>query len=119
MMGISKPPVPSQGPKAMHLVAMVLVCCMAVDAGARTAECFTTDDGTYPCEFEMTDAQGSFVISAAGKPTYILDISEPAIAFGYVNLGQRNVPLPGRYLRSTSDPACWVNDSTETRICVR
>jgi len=26
--------------------------------------------------------------------------------------------LPGRYLRSEDDPACWENDETETKICV-
>jgi hypothetical protein len=43
----------------------------------------------------------------------------PGVAFGFVNLGGRNVPLPGQYLRSETDPACWINDSTGAVICAR
>jgi hypothetical protein len=109
----------AQGPKARCFVAIVLLCCIAKGAEAKPAKCFTTDDGSYACEFRRTDADGSFKISARGKPTYILNISEPGIGFGYVNLGQRNIPLPGRYLRSKSEPGCWVNDTTQAKICAR
>jgi hypothetical protein len=86
-------------------------------AQARPARCYTTDDGNFPCEFRATARDGSFEISAPGKPTYILNVTEPGIAYGFVNLGGRNVALPGRYLRSRSEPACWDNNSTITRIC--
>jgi hypothetical protein len=115
----SNPIAKAQGPRARYLVVIILVCCVAMSAAAKTADCFTTDDGSYRCEFRMVDAHGSFEVSASGKPTYILEIFEPGIAFGYLNLGQRNIPLPGRYLRSSSDPACWVNDTTKAKICAR
>jgi hypothetical protein len=118
-MQISKPLARAQRPNARRFATIVLLCCIAKGAEAKPAECFTTDDGSYACEFRMTDAYGSFEISALGKPTYILNISEPGIAFGYVNLAQRNIPLPGRYLRSSSEPACWVNDATQAKICAR
>jgi hypothetical protein len=42
---------------------------------------------------------------------------EPGVALGFVNLGTQNIPLPGRYLRGSAEPACWVNDSTGAKIC--
>ena len=86
-------------------------------AEARPARCFTTDDGTYACQFVATDRQGSFRISAPGKPTILLNMDEPGSAFGFTNFGSRNVSLPGRYLRSKADPACWVNDATGAKVC--
>lgn len=109
----------ARGPQSGLLATVVLVCCVAPGADAKTAHCFTTDEDSYTCEFRITDAHCSFEVSASGKPTYVLEILEPGVAFGYVNLGQRNIPLPGRYLRSPSDPACWVNDTTQARLCAR
>lgn len=86
---------------------------------AKPARCFTSDEGSYPCAFVATDQDGSFKISAPGKPTYILNIDEPGVAFGFVNLGTRNISLPGRFLRSKTEPACWVNDSTHAKICAQ
>ena len=93
------------------------LCSLVSAAQAKPARCFTTDDGSFPCEFRATARDGSFEISAPGRPTYILNVTEPGIAYGFVNVGGRNVALPGRYLRSRSEPACWDNDSTTTRIC--
>lgn len=92
------------------------LCSLVSAAQAKPARCYTTDDGSFPCEFRAT-AGGSFEISAPGKPTYILNVTELGIAYGFVNLGGRNGALPGRYLRSRGEPACWDNDSTTTRIC--
>jgi hypothetical protein len=86
------------------------------DAEARPARCFTSDDGFYDCDF-AAGPRGGFTISAPGKPTFILDIDWPGIAFGFAELGGRNVPLPGRYRRSETDRACWDNDATGARIC--
>jgi hypothetical protein len=94
-----------------------LFCCLIGAAEARLARCFTTDSGSYDCQFVATDRQGSFRISARGKPTIILNVDQPGIAFGFANFGARNVALPGRYLRSATDPACWVNDTTGTQVC--
>jgi hypothetical protein len=94
-----------------------LFCCLMDAAEARLARCFTTDNGSYDCQFVATDRQGSFRISAPGKPTIILNVDQPGIAFGFANFGTRNVSLPGRYLRSATDPACWVNDATGTQVC--
>jgi hypothetical protein len=86
-------------------------------ASAKSAWCLTTDDGEYDCEFTATDSAGSFEISAPGKPTFSLIMDEPGVASGYADFGDGNVFLPGRFLRSDSDPACWVNDDTDTQIC--
>jgi hypothetical protein len=102
----------------IDLFIAVLACAITA-AEARPASCFTTDEGRYPCDFRATGRDGSFQISAPGKPTYILTMDEPGVAFGFVNLGQRNIALPGRFLRSRSEPECWVNDSTGSKICAR
>jgi len=91
---------------------------LGAPAEARPAQCFTTDDGRYACDFVATDKDGSFRVTARGKPTYILEMMEPGVATGFVNLGNRNVSLPGRFLRGTSDRACWENDATKVRVCV-
>lgn len=45
-------------------------------ASAKSARCFTTDDGHYPCNFRGTGG-GSFEISAPGKPSFRLTIDAP------------------------------------------
>lgn len=89
----------------------------AQSAAAKPARCFTTDDGYYNCDFRGTDGLGSFVIAAGGYPTYSLIIDRPGFAFGFVNFGDRNIPLPGEYVRSRDDGACWQNPETSTKIC--
>lgn len=98
----------------------VAACLMAIAsaAHAKPATCFTTDDGEYPCDFRGLDKAGSFTISAAGKPTYTLEVDSPGVAFGFADFGTgRNVALPGTFYRSEDDSACWDNDVTEVRIC--
>lgn len=104
---------------AGFVAVAVLSIGTATVADARPARCFTTDEGSFACDFRSTDRDGSFRISAPGKPTYMLTIAEKDVAFGFVNLGTRNVPLPGRYLRSKTQPECWVNDTTDAKICAR
>ena len=98
---------------------LVLASLMPGSAGARPARCTTTDDGTYPCDFRLTDKDGSFQISAPDKPLVILNMDGPGTAYGFINLGNRNISLPGHYLRDKADAACWVNDETKDRICAR
>lgn len=85
---------------------------------AVDAECFTTDDGRYPCRFESGPG-GSFEISAPGYPTFRLVVDAPGMGFasGQFEPDGRFVPLPGTFLRSDRDPACWVSDATEAEIC--
>lgn len=49
--------------------------------------------------------------------SYSLIIERPGFASAFVNLGQRNISLPGLYVRQRTDPACWANPETETKIC--
>jgi hypothetical protein len=52
------------------IAALVAAAVTASRAGeARPARCSTSDDGAYPCDFRATGRDGSFVISARGKPT--------------------------------------------------
>lgn len=91
----------------------------ASPALAKSARCFTTDDGYYDCRFEATAKDGSFEISAPGYPTFALVMDRPGVAWGYgiFEPGGRSVALPGRFFRSKRDGACWVNDETGVEIC--
>ena len=86
-------------------------------ADAKTARCFSTDDGYYACDFRGLDSAGSFRIKARGKPTYTIEVNEPGFAYGFADFGGGNVNLPGQYVRSRDDAACWQNPETNTKIC--
>lgn len=104
--------------KILMLAGIASACLALADAAdAKQARCFSTDDGEYSCDFKATDADGSFEIAAPGKPTFILIMDEPGVASAFANFGDRNVSLPGLYLRDASDPACWISDATAARIC--
>lgn len=100
------------------LSLLLLFAVAALPAQAKSARCFTTDDGYFACSFRGTDRAGSFVISAPGRPTYALQVAEPGFAYGFVNVGDRNVSLPGQFVRGSDDPACWANPETNVKICV-
>lgn len=101
------------------LAALGAALLAAAPAFAKDATCFTTDDGEYPCRFVATAKDGSFEISAKGKPTFAVVIDSPGVAwvYGTFEAGGRSVPLPGPYTRSVEDGACWENADTETKIC--
>lgn len=103
--------------RARSFLTVAALCCLAGLAEAKPARCFTTDDGAFGCQFRATDRDGSFEISAPGKPSFTLNMIEPGVASGFVNFGSRNVSLPGRYLRDPAEPGCWVNDSTGAKVC--
>jgi hypothetical protein len=97
------------------VAGFVLVC---APAEARPARCSTSDDGAYPCDFRAAGRDGSFVISARGKPTYYVNMDGAGGAFVHADFGTgRNVALPGPYVRSTADRACWVYEG-KSQICV-
>ncbi|WP_375460789.1 hypothetical protein [uncultured Enterovirga sp.] len=106
--------------RSAALVAFAALLLGAGTAEAKPAQCETTDEGRYPCDFQATDRKGSFRTTARGKPTYTLLVDEPGDAFASASFsGGRNVPLPGRYLQDRNDRACWVSNATGTRICAR
>lgn len=100
------------------IIALALLA-LSGPALAKDAKCFTTDDGDYPCQFEALDDAGSFRISAEGKPTFEVWMDAPGQAFvgAVFEPGGRSVALPGTYIRSEEDGACWISDATETEIC--
>lgn len=63
--------------KLAGLISLTMLAACAPTGGGRSgsADCFTTDDGPYDCQVKTTDAAGSFVITAPGKPTYTMNIS--------------------------------------------
>jgi hypothetical protein len=98
------------------LLIVGVAMCLSTLAHAKPARCFTTDDGYYQCDFRGLDSSGSFRLSARGYPTYTLNV-ENGFAFGTMTLSGNSVSLPGRYVRSPDDGACWQNPETNTKIC--
>ncbi|WP_244440045.1 hypothetical protein [Mesorhizobium metallidurans] len=98
-------------------VCMAAILTFSMAAEAKRARCFTTDDGYFSCNYRALDSDGTFRISAPGYPAYVLEVDGPGFAYGYVNLGRRNVPLPGQFVRSRDDGACWNNPQTNTKLC--
>ena len=98
-------------------LCMAAVISFSIPAEAKPARCFTTDDGYYPCNYKALDGEGSFRISAPGYPTITLEIDQPGFAFGYARFGSRNRSLPGQFVRSRDDGACWNNPQTDTKVC--
>jgi len=85
---------------------------------AKSARCFTSDDGHYKCQFRTTDRDGSFEITGRGKPKFILIMDSPGVASGFANYGTgRNVSLPGQFIHQKKARACWKNTATKSRIC--
>ncbi len=100
------------------IVGLFALLAFAPRAEAKAARCFTTDDGYYNCTFQGFGGDGSFVISAPNRPTFTLNVSQPGVAYGNADFGTgRTVGLPGLYIRSRQDAACWVNNETKTQIC--
>lgn len=99
--------------------AGIIALLLSAPALGKDAQCYTTDDGDYPCDFEALDESGSFRISGQGKPTFELWIDAPGQGFVTATFDKdgRAVALPGTYFRSADDGACWVSDATETEIC--
>lgn len=106
----------SRGGLTALVAAGVLAAAMSA-ASAKPARCFTTDDGYFDCDFTTTDRRGSFEISGADVPTYTIEVDRPGFAYGYANFGDRNVALPGMFVRQRDDGACWANPETDVKIC--
>ncbi|MER9597577.1 MULTISPECIES: hypothetical protein [unclassified Mesorhizobium] len=83
-------------------VCAAAVLALSMSAEAKRARCFTSDDGYFSCNYRALDGDGSFRISAPGYPTYVLEVDGPGFAYGYVNLGRRNVSLPGQFVRAAT-----------------
>lgn len=106
-------------PARATFAALLIMLALVPAAVAKDARCFTSDDGEYPCDFQKLDEAGSFRISAAGKPSFELWIEAEGQGFvsATYDKGGRSVSLPGTYVRSKKDRACWKSDATETEIC--
>lgn len=87
-------------------------------ASSRPARC-ETSDGSYACDFSPIGRDGSFQIKAPGKPSYSIIVDSPGTGHGFLNMGERNVSLPGTYRVDPRNPGCWVGDANGTRICAK
>lgn len=99
-------------------LAASAVLALAGVAVAGEAECYNSDEGTYPCWFDPGDG-GDFNISADGYTTYYVDVTEPGVAWVVAMFPGSNdsVNLPGPYYREKEQPACWRNPDTSDEIC--
>jgi hypothetical protein len=100
-------------------LVLAIVAIAGGPALAKSARCYTTDDGYYNCRFNSIDEQGSFEISARGYATFTLVIDRPGFAWGYADYEGNGdgTPLPGMFVRQRDDGACWKNPETDTEIC--
>ena len=87
-------------------------------AAAKDARCYTSDEGSYRCDFEQFGGDGSFIVSAPLTPSYTISIVRRGMADGFADFGNGNVALPGPFFRSNEDRACWIAEPTGFTICV-
>ena len=99
----------------MLLAAVVGV---VAPAAAKDARCYTSDEGSYRCDFEQFGGDGSFIVSAPLAPSYTISIVRRGMADGFADFGNGNVALPGPFFRSEQDRACWIAEPTGFTICV-
>ena len=88
-------------------------------AHAKSARCFTTDDGYFPCQFMATDKVGSFEIRANRDKGlgYSIIVEEPGFASGFVIIGGRSIAVGGMFVRQRDDGACWNNPELNVKVC--
>jgi len=97
--------------------AAVAAVALSVPAQAKQARCYNTDDGWYACEFRQFGGDGSFTVSAPGRPTYTISMIRRGVAEGFADYGNGNLFLPGTFYRSQQDRACWQSDATGFAVC--
>ena len=99
-------------------LALLSILIVSDPSIAKSARCFTTDDGYYNCSFILTDGDGSFEIFGPNQPSYSLIMNGPDEAYISLRFGtNRSISLVGRFYKSKKDAACWVNEGLETKIC--
>ncbi len=109
---------PLKSPLTIILFAIAMI--VADAAHAQLAKCFSSDDGGYyQCEYQAIGTNGSFVISAAGKPTYTFNILKPGVAKVTMKIGTKpEEDFPGQFVPFEGQPGCWFNRETKTDLCV-
>lgn len=90
---------------------------LAAPSEAKQARCYNTDDGWYACQFQQFGGDGSFTVSAPGRPSYTLSMIRRGVAEGFADYGDGNFFLPGTFYRSQQDRACWESDATGFTLC--
>ena len=62
---------------------------------------------------------GRAVLKSKGRstPTYSLVVDEPGFAFGYINFGNRGIPISGMFVRQRDDRGCWNNPEMNVKLC--
>ncbi len=100
-------------------VLTAFVTASPVPAFAKSARCFTTDDGYFPCQFTATDKAGSFDIRSDRDPNlgYSILVEEPGFASGFVIIDGRSISVGGMFVRQRDDGACWNNPELNVKVC--
>jgi hypothetical protein len=105
--------------KRLFLLFVFAVIGLSTLAHAKSARCFTTDDGYFPCQFKATDKAGSFEIRSDRDPNlgYTIIIDEPGFASGFVIIDGRSISVGGMFVRQRDDGACWNNPELNLKVC--
>lgn len=100
-------------------ILTVFILVLSAPAFAKSARCFTTDDGYFPCQFTATDKAGSFDIRSNRDPSlgYTILVDEPGFATGFVIIDGRSIPVGGMFVRQRDDGACWNNPELNVKVC--
>lgn len=101
---------------AMLALALVAATMSSV-AQAKSARCFISSHGYFPCKFAMTDDDGSFDIVGGDIEGFSLVMQDDGFAGGFEKIGGKNISLAGTFVRASDDPACWNNPELEMKVC--
>lgn len=97
--------------------AFLLLAANSFSVQARPATCFASGMGKYDCEVNLVEFNGSFSMSAPGKPTFMLIFDAPGYAFGFISENDKMRALPGPFEQEAAEPACWQNLQDDSRLC--
>jgi len=89
----------------------------STSAEAKSARCFISTHGDFPCKFNMTDSDGSFTIRGGDVEGFSLIMQDDGFAGGFERFGGKNTSLAGTFVRASDDPACWNNPEIEVKVC--
>jgi hypothetical protein len=105
--------------KRLFLLFVAAVSCFSTLTFAKSARCFTTDDGYFPCQFKATDRVGSFEVRSNYDEGlgYAIIVEEPGFASGFAIIGGRSIAVGGMFVRQRDDGACWNNPELNVKVC--
>jgi hypothetical protein len=98
-----------------RLLSVVILCCAALPAAARPADCYLSVDGkdiiNGSCDFEQFGGDGSFQISSwDGSFFAVVNVYGDGVAQGWWNGGAYATHAHTGLGPLRRSDACWLND---------